>query len=328
MAVRSRTQEIAAEAGGDARIEEKLTKRGVRWKFRPKVKPEEFDAERSVNNNARFEAIDKARVEQYTEDMKRGDSFPPVVAYEDKGALIITDGNHRLQAAINAKKPLAVYDISGAPVDVIVTLSFEANAHHGLPTSEAERVSQALWLINQGATIPDAAALVSLPTRVVTKASKEQTTDQRFIDNNIPAATIERLGAAVRWRLSHINTNAGFKAAVDLAERAKWGTDEAFKAVTEINQRRDSDEQVAFIKDELEERYLPTISASGGGVLGKRGGMNPKSRVGIALAGIAALPEDLSTVTASYLGPEREEAAKKMRAAAKRLNELARALSA
>lgn len=328
MALKTRTRETPASVGGDARIEEQLDKRGVKFTFLDSVPPAAFDAEDSLANNARFEAIDKARVEQYAEDMKRGDNFPPVVAHKKGERYSIVDGNHRLQGAIVAKKSLGVYDITGAPPEVIVMLSFEANAHHGLPTSEAEKISQALWLINNGATIPDAAQLVSLPVRTVTKASKDQSTDQRFIDCNVPQATIERLGSAVRWRLSHIQTNAGFLAAIDLAERAKWNADDTFAAVTEINKRRDSDEQVQFIKEVLEPQYFDTISGSGGGVLGKRGGPTPKGRISMALSGIDAIPDNLETVVSQYLGPERDAAAKRMRAAAKRLNELARALSA
>ena len=42
---------------------------------------------------------------QYAEAMKRGDEFPPVIAHGKMGKLIMADGNHRLQAAIKAKKP-------------------------------------------------------------------------------------------------------------------------------------------------------------------------------------------------------------------------------
>ena len=38
--------------------------------------------------------------------MKRGDEFPPVIAHGKMGKPILADGNHRLQAAIKAKRPL------------------------------------------------------------------------------------------------------------------------------------------------------------------------------------------------------------------------------
>lgn len=325
MATRTRTRETASVAGGDARIEEDLDKKAVAWTFVAKVDPSQFDAERSLSNNARFTAIDEKRVEQYTEAMKRGDAFPPVVAHKQGNLFVITDGNHRLQAAIKAGKPLAVYDITGAESQVIVLLSFEANTRHGLPTSEEERIQQALYLINNGATIPAAAAAVNLPRKTVDRASQQATADRRFIDNNIPRLTIEKLGVPVKGRLSQISTDEGFVAMVDLVVRAKIGSNDVFKLVTEINELRSSDKQVAYVRD-LEEQYASSIQGTGGGVLNGKRVMGPRAKVGSSLTNILSLPDDLEELTSHWVGPEREEQAKRMKAAAKRLNELSRAL--
>jgi hypothetical protein len=59
--------------GGDAKIEEYLDKKGVTWTFEPKVMPDQFDAEKSLRNQARFVASDEKRVDEYGEAMKRGD---------------------------------------------------------------------------------------------------------------------------------------------------------------------------------------------------------------------------------------------------------------
>ena len=328
MAEKRRTRENPSAPGGDARIEEYLDQRGVQWTFVPKVPTSEFDIERSLNNNARFVAIDKGRVEVYAEAMRRGDHFPPVIAHRQSGKYMTADGNHRLVGADQAHKPLDVYDITGADAEVLVLISFEANTKHGLPTTENERIYQALYLVNNGLPIRDAAAAVNLPKRIVEAASKKARTDQRFIDNNIPRHIVEKLGNSVKWRLSDISTDEGFRAAVDLAFRAGFGTDEAFRVTTELNELRSSDKQVARVRD-FEEEYADQIRSSAGGMLvkGPRPGPGPRARVGVAVSNLLNLPDDLEAVTKSYVGPERAEQAQRMRAAADRLIKVADALA-
>jgi integrase/recombinase XerD len=183
-----------------------------------------FDADKSLNNNARDKSLDPVRVAEYKEAMQRGDVFPPVVAYKTSPQarkFIIASGNHRLQAAIQAKKPLRMYDISGTAPEVIMLYAFEANARHGLNTSEDERISQALHLIANGATIPSAAAAVNLPRRIVDKASQRANADQRFLENGIAVGTIEKLSTSSRWRLSQITTDEGFVGAARVFGRAR-----------------------------------------------------------------------------------------------------------
>jgi ParB-like chromosome segregation protein Spo0J len=328
VAVRTKTREVAAEVGGDARIEEELTKKGVTWAFDANADVEQFDPDESLRNQARFEPVDEKQVESYAEAMRRGDVFPPVIASQNKrGKLVIIDGNHRLQAAIKAKKRIKVYDITGAPANVITLLTFEMNTKHGKPTSEAERIQQALYLMANGATMNAAAAAVNIPLNILKKASQKASTDQRFIDNNIPALTIEKLSESVKWRLAHISTDEGFVAAVDLAVAAKLSVDQVFDLVTRLNSVKSSSKQVEMVGD-IRVDYLGQVADTGGGVFGsQKKMMGPRTRVGLALSNVLALPDDLQAVSNLWAAAERDDAAKKMRAAAKRLNELARTLS-
>lgn len=331
MALRSRTQEVAAEVGGDARIEDDLTKKGVTWIWHEKAQPEDFDADKSLRNQARDEQVDPKQVELYAEAMKRGDVFPPVIAYRDgrNRPLVIVDGNHRLQAAIKAKKPIKCYDITGADPAVITLLTFEQNTKHGKPTSEAERIRQGLYLMSAaGATMNAAAAAVNLPVATLKRASQKAGTDQRFLDNNVAPLTVEKLAESVKWRLAMISTDEGFVAATDLAVAAKLSVDQVFDLVTRVNEVKSSAKQEALVAD-IRADYLDQVQESGGGVLGtsQKRVMGPRTRVGLALTNVMALPDDLEQVARQWAGPERDEQAKKMRAAAKRLNELARVLS-
>ena len=327
MAIRTRTIHDASIAGGDARIEEYLLSKGVDFVFHPSVGTDQFDAEKSLRNQARLLApLDQARVEQYSEAMRRGERFPPVIAHGSPSKYVIADGNHRLNAARLAKKPVAMYHIVG-DARTIVLITFEANTRHGLPTNEDERIQHALYLLDNGATIPEAAAALSVTKRLVEKASQTRAADQRFVDADLPLMIIEKLSEPVKRRLCMISTDEGFAAAVNLAVEAALTSTDTYGLVAGVNELRSSDKQVAYVQEQRE-LYADRINATGGGVLKRKMVLGPKARLGLAMSNITNLPSDLEEITSKWVGPEREEAAKRMRTAARRLNEIAKALQA
>lgn len=324
MAIRTRTVSKGQAEGGDPKIEEFLDDKGIKWTFRPGVSPDEFDVDKSLHNQARFEPLDEHRVDTYAEAMKRGDKFPPVIAH-GKDKLVIADGNHRLVGSQKAKKPLDVYDITGASATLITQVGYEANTRHGWPTSEAERIHQALWLMDQGATVVAAAAALAVPTNALKKASQKRGTDERFRHAGISPVVIEKLPESVKWRLAMVSTDEGFTALTDLAHRAALGVDEVFKVVTEINELKSSAKQVAYVEN-LRDVYADQMAASGGGVITRRA-QGPRARIAMAIGNILNLPDSTEAILTSYHGAEREEAAKKMKTAARRLNEIAKQLT-
>lgn len=330
MAIRQRTVHEARVIGGDAKVEDYLDKKGVQWTFHPAVPVDQFDADKSLRNQARIaQPLDEKRVEQYAEDMRRGDEFPPVIAHGQPGKYVIADGNHRLAGATRAKRPLAVYHVVG-DARTIVLITFEANTKHGLPTSEEERIQHALYLIDNGSSIPEAAQVLSLPRKTVEKASIARSTSDRFRDAKLPAGTVEKLTEPIRRRLANISTDEGFAAAVNLAADAGMASNEVWELVTNVNLLRSSDKQVAFVQEQRENVWGERIAATGGGVFkrGQRTPLNtPKARLGAVTTIIGNLPEDMDEITKAWVGPERDEMAKKMRATARRLNEIAKALT-
>lgn len=328
MATKTRTEERSTVEGGDARIEDYLDSKGVQWRFHPKLKTDEFDAERSLRNQVRFEAVDPGVVDTYAEAMKRGDIFPPVVTHQVGGKHVNADGNHRMQAAIKARKPLAAYEMVDADAAIITLVAFELNTRHGKPTSEAERIHHALYLLENGATIKTAAEAVNLPERVVNKASVRQNTLARFAEQGIAPLVIEKLSETAKWRLAGISTDEGFKAAVDLAIAANLSADQIFDLVTRVNSIRSSNGQENMIKD-MRADLLGSIQASGGGVMISQNGkrvMGPRARIGLAVSNILALPDDIPGMAKQWVGADREETAKKAEETAKRLTALAKEL--
>src|SRR3954468_6514935 len=161
-----------AAAGRRPDIEKGLTDKGFTWEYRTRVNTSDFDIEKSLRNQARLgETIDPDTVARYEAALTNGDLFPAVVASKDnRGKLVTVDGNHRLQAHINRKQPIDTYVISGNP-QAIVMETFEANTRHGLPTSADERLHHALWLIDNGMTVPEAAQKLGLAKAQVQRAA-------------------------------------------------------------------------------------------------------------------------------------------------------------
>ncbi len=150
----------------------------------------------------------------------RRDEFPPIIANGKPNKLVMADGNHRLEGAIRSKKPVRTYHIIDTPSETILSIMYERNAKHGLKTSEEERIQQALNLIERGMDIPTAAAVTSLPKRVLTKASAQRTADLRFLEAGLPAALVDKISEPIKRRLAQVYTDEGFIPLVHLTVAA------------------------------------------------------------------------------------------------------------
>lgn len=76
--------------------------------------------------------IEVARVTEYTEDMDRGDKFPPLVVFQEGPRYWLADGFHRFYAATNAGKHDVECSVSVGGLRDAVLYSCGANASHGM----------------------------------------------------------------------------------------------------------------------------------------------------------------------------------------------------
>jgi len=92
------------------------------------------------------EHIVESKVDQYAEDMERGDVFAPVVLFRVDGELLLADGWHRYYAHKKLNKFRIDEDIrNGTYVDYLFYIG-ESN-NHGMPFTNADkRRILALWL--------------------------------------------------------------------------------------------------------------------------------------------------------------------------------------
>ena len=77
-------------------------------------------------------------IDDYAERMKAGDGFPPITVVTDGKTEWLTDGIHRLDAAIAAKVKIGVNHFRGDRIKA-VEMACGANISHGLRRSNADK---------------------------------------------------------------------------------------------------------------------------------------------------------------------------------------------
>lgn len=77
-------------------------------------------------------------IDELSERMAAGDTFPPVTVFTDGKDSWLADGIHRLDAAIKAKKKIGVDQRKGTRADA-VEFACGANASHGLRRTNADK---------------------------------------------------------------------------------------------------------------------------------------------------------------------------------------------
>lgn len=95
-------------------------------------------------------AIEVKRVTEYTEDMDRGDTFPPLVVFFDGARHWLADGFHRFYAATNAGRQDVECDVREGGLRDAVLYSCGANASHGMRrTNDDKRRSVTRLLLDE-----------------------------------------------------------------------------------------------------------------------------------------------------------------------------------
>jgi len=279
--------------GMRAEIEEMLNEKGVVWQFFDEIDKDLVDEVRSLDNQARFNPLNHDQVGAYKEAMQRGDNFPAVVLFPlPNGKYMVVDGNHRFMAAKESGYVLASYvmDVK-TPARVVRQLTYEANAKHGLPSTQAERAEHAVWLIdNVGESIKMASARMNLPERLVSRYYNTQKADRRVERLRIPGGHWKDLVAAVKQRLNAVVADETFIAMVDFAWKTRMSAEEADFYVPQIRAIGSTSDQLAEVEkwsEELRER----IAAVAAGVERPKRTRGPKQILQASLSSLVPYGE-------------------------------------
>lgn len=271
------TQNNKAElVGTDPLIEKWLKDKAVDFDFITNVAPGSFDADRSLENQARMGSpLNDEVVDRYIAALKAGDVFPPLVAYRlSNGKLEVLDGNHRRAAHAELGQAMDVYVVDpSTPPAMRSLITFEANTKHGLPSSASDRLHHALYMVDNGKSVAAAAALFGVPLHALQKEVTRKNATRRAEDCEVPLAKWNALPMGIQVKLQTVSTDEGFAAAANLAADANLPAQAVSEMVKELNKTRSVAKQRASL-DQWREDAKPDIqkNATHGNAKGRRGG--------------------------------------------------------
>lgn len=261
------TTEPKLEADGrDQRMEAWLDERHVTWTFEPALALADVDVAKSLANQARVdEPLLEEVVDRYTAAYRRGDQFPPLLARRSsKRATKVTllGGNHRNAAASKAgKKKHPAYIVECAP-ETALALTYEDNSRHGFPPTRAERLAQAVHLIDSGWTQEAAGAAVGIAGSEVSIARAVTAADRRARELKI--VDFVKLPNATKTHLARVSSDPVFAAAGQLAVDGRLTATETKELCDRVKRARSDDQALKVIGTEIEERRAELQSTAQG----------------------------------------------------------------
>ena len=72
------------------------------------------------NDRLYGDAADKRKVPNYAKAMKRGERFPPVLAFKDRDGIYVADGFHRCAGTALGRQPFVAHHAPGVTYSVYV----------------------------------------------------------------------------------------------------------------------------------------------------------------------------------------------------------------
>lgn len=175
------TLSVGEDVAAATQIEAWLQRRGIKYAPATAIPMSMIDTKRSRLNQARKDPIVTESVERFATAMKSGRFFPPIVCYPMGNKLVIIDGNNRHEAAFRAKRE-HIYGIiidEATDSDMIMLLTVEANAGHGVTPPLDWRIRQAFHLVSIGHDDDTAAEAAGITLLQLRNARAQQEAENR-----------------------------------------------------------------------------------------------------------------------------------------------------
>ena len=294
-------------------MEQLLRSFKVEYELLAGVSTSQVDVERSRRLNTRIEMLHPETVAKYVAALERGDKFPPIVAFRGSGGkakkLTVADGNHRVAAHEELGLPLDVYLIDPAtPASTVVMIAYRCNELNGRPYTDKERLSHAIYLVDNDLTQKEAAELMGIPQHRLSTALNLREADDRANEAGLTAKVWEGLHPTVRARLNSIQTNDVMVKAAILARDATLTTTHVTSLVAKLAKDREPARQLRTLEDERK-LYRERIASTVGGKKSPRGPQSNKHIWSLVMANARRASQNPTLVAGQYKGDEREPAA-------------------
>lgn len=254
-------------AATDNALERWLTDHHVTWRYDPDYPLDRIDAAKSLANQARVGApLIEEVVDQYTDDYRRGDRFPALLVHETRRAkkATILGGNHRWHGATRAGLAThPAYIVTDAAPETLVAAMYADNRRHGARLTTADRVHQAVHLVNMGWTQAAAAAELGISAGAVSRGivRLEGTQRARALDL---ADAWDKLPEGHQARLAAIGSDPVFGAAVELVADAHLAQKDVDDLCRQVKTARSESAALTAVAAEREVRAHDLQRASFG----------------------------------------------------------------
>src|SRR5664280_1355128 len=164
----------------------------------------------------------------------RGEGVPELGLVEQHRGQVVVSAVPVPDDVRNERPNIPAYEVFVSGMQTTV-LAFRANARHGVPNAENERLSHAVYLLDSEGSLAQAAAVCMVSERALRTRWNKRRADRRADEVGLLRNEWGSLLSAVRGRLLMIATDEGFRAAAILAHRARLSTSAAVKLVSEVN---------------------------------------------------------------------------------------------
>lgn len=301
----------------------------VSYEFKKSLPLAAIDVETSLHNQARIEGkLRHDLVERYTDLLRNGRELPPLIVWDAtgnrKGGMLVIDGNHRRAAAQRAG--LDAYPAFMVAHDTdprtVTAMTMAANAVHGAVSTHEDLIAHALWQIDGGLPINEAARKFGLKPADVRKAAGLREAARRAARCGIDSQGWDKLPHTSRVRLCNLITDEAFAGAANLAITAGLSAAAIDDMTAELNRTKSVRTQEKILEN-LAETYRDQVGLRRAGDTTGRKGLarnTAKQRWMLALGQVDALPPIDEAIT-SLAPPERQSLAERVEARIKRLEE-------
>lgn len=249
-----------------------LEGQGVPWTYDDVVPIEDIDQRAGILNNARLSGkLNQLMVEELIVAQRNGANFPAIILLNrkthpaNKPALRPLGGNHRLAALIaEGCEWVDAYIVQTTDDYVIDRITRSDNQRNGDRPPREHTIEQALYMIDKyNKPMAVVARDFGLPESTLNSAVRTRNASLRLESLGIKPTTTSKIAAN---QLGNIQSNKVLQRAATLVTRAQLTAPETSDLVKQINQRAETDEQLAIVHDwESRETTKARIAEARGG---------------------------------------------------------------